>query len=97
MNFIIRNQFDMDNEIKKEEKMAMTPRRLRLLIVGLLVMIAGYILLAGGGSKDPNVFNWAMFNFQRLYAAPVVILCGIAIEIIAIMGSSRKKESKEEK
>ena len=75
-----------------DNKFAITPKGLKLLGVGLLVMIAGYFLMAGGGSSDPAVFNEDMFDFRRLVAAPLVILCGIAIEIIAIMGSFKKKE-----
>ncbi|MBP5549083.1 MAG: DUF3098 domain-containing protein [Bacteroidales bacterium] len=75
-----------------DNKFAITPKGLKLLVVGLLVMIAGYFLMAGGGSSDPAVFNEDMFDFRRLVAAPLVILCGIAIEIIAIMGSFKKKE-----
>ena len=75
-----------------DNKFAITPKGLKLLVVGLLVMIAGYFLMAGGGSSDPAVFNEDMFDFRRLVAAPLVILFGIAIEIIAIMGSFKKKE-----
>lgn len=67
------------------ENMAMTPKGLRLLIVGLLVMVAGIILLAGGGVKDPQVFNYSMFDFRRLVAAPVVIVAGIMVMVVAIM------------
>jgi len=67
------------------DKMAMTPRGFKMLIIGLIVMVAGYILMTGGGSKDPQVFNYAMFDFRRLVAAPIVILCGVIIEVIAIM------------
>ena len=70
---------------EKNAKMAITPRGLRLLLVGLIVMVAGYLLMMGGGSEDPNVFNYAMFDFQRMVAAPVVIICGIIIEVVAIM------------
>ena len=70
---------------EKNTKMAITPRGLRLLLVGLIVMVAGYLLMIGGGSEDPNVFNYAMFDFQRMVAAPVVIICGIIIEVVAIM------------
>ena len=70
----------MDNN-----KMAITPKGLKYLLAGLLVMISGYVLMIGGGSDDPAVFNYAMFDFQRLVAAPIVILCGIIIEIVAIM------------
>lgn len=79
---------------KNDEKMAVGAKGLKFMIVGILVMVAGLILLAGGGSKDPNVFNYAMFDFQRLVAAPVVIVCGVVIEIIAIMGRRAKKDGK---
>lgn len=75
-------------------KMAITPKGLRYLLAGLLVMVAGYILMTGGGSKDPAVFNYAMFDFRRLVAAPIVILCGIVIEIVSIMKVFKNKEDK---
>lgn len=73
------------------EKMPMDSKGLRLLLAGLLVMIAGYILMMGGGTKDPAVFNYAMFDWRRLVAAPLVIVAGIVVEVIAIMGTFRKK------
>ena len=66
-------------------KMPITARGLRLLLVGLIVMISGYILMMGGGSEDPQVFNYAMFDFRRMVAAPIVIILGIIIEVVAIM------------
>lgn len=68
------------------DKMAITPKGLRMLLAGLIVMVSGYLLMTGGGSDDPEVFNYAMFDFRRLVAAPLVILMGIVIEIVAIMG-----------
>ena len=68
------------------EKMPITPKGLKYLLVGLLVMVSGYILMSGGGSDDPQVFNYAMFDFRRLVVAPVVIILGIIIEVVAIMG-----------
>ena len=76
-------------------KMAVTPKGLRLLIAGALVIIAGLILLSGGGSKDPQVFNYAMFDFRRLVAAPLVIIAGIIVEVVAIMGLPRFKKDKK--
>ena len=67
------------------DKMAMTPKGLKMLLIGLIVMVSGYILMAGGGSDDPQVFNWDMFDFRRMVAAPVVIILGIVIEVVAIM------------
>ena len=78
--------------INESKNMAMTPKGLRLLLAGLIVMAAGYILLCGGASDDPNVFSYRIFDFQRLVAAPLVILAGFVVEIIAIMGPRRKKK-----
>ena len=75
--------------------MALTPKAIRLMLAGILVMVAGYILLSGGGSKDPSVFNYDMFDWRRLVAAPVVIVCGIIIEVVAIMGRFPEKEDKK--
>ena len=74
--------------------MPITPRGLKLLLVGLIVMVSGYILMTGGGSEDPEVFNYAMFDFRRMVAAPLVIILGIVIEIVAIMGVFKDKEEK---
>lgn len=72
--------------------MAMTPRGLLMLVIGFVVMAVGYIIMTGGGSDDPAVFNEAMFDFRRLVLAPLVILAGIGLEIFAIMKIWKKKE-----
>lgn len=74
------------------DKMAITPKGLKLLLIGLVVMIAGFILMMGGGSTDPQVFNYDMFDFRRLVAAPLVIIAGIVIEVVAIMSGKEKKK-----
>ena len=56
-----------------------------LLIIGLVFIFAGFLLMTGGGSDDPNVFNEGIFNFRRLTLAPVLIIIGYIIEIFAIM------------
>ena len=74
------------------DKMSMSKKSVRLLLAGLLVMVAGYILLAGGGVKDPEVFNYAMFDFRRLVAAPVVIVAGIVVIVVAIIRKPKEGE-----
>ena len=71
--------------MENNEKMPITRRGLKLLLIGLIVMVSGYLLMVGGGSDNPQVFNYDMFDFRRLVAAPVVIILGIVIEVVAIM------------
>lgn len=73
------------HEMENNPKMPITPKGLKLLLAGLIVMVSGYILMTGGGSSDPEQFNYAMFDFRRMVAAPVVIISGIIIEVVAIM------------
>ena len=77
---------------KNSEKMAIGAKGIRMMLAGVLVLVAGFILLSGGGSDDPQVFNYAMFDARRLVAAPIVIIAGIALEVIAIMGNFKDKE-----
>ena len=80
--------------MENKDKMALGPKGIRLMLAGVIVMIAGYILMTGGGSDDPQVFNYAMFDFRRLVAAPIVIIAGIVTVILAIVGATRKKKDK---
>lgn len=70
--------------------MPVTSKGLRLILAGLVVMVSGYILLSGGGISDPDVFNYAMFDFRRLVAAPVVIMAGVIVIIAGIMYKGKK-------
>ena len=62
-----------------------------LMIAGLVVLALGYLLLSGGGSDDPNTFNYAMFDTRRLFVAPLLIVVGFVVEIVAIMYKGRKE------
>ncbi len=57
----------------------------KLLLIGLALLVVGFVLMAGGGSDDPNVFNYSLFNFQRLTLAPILIIAGFVVEFFAIM------------
>jgi len=57
----------------------------KLMAIGFAIIIIGFILMAGGGSDDPNVFNPDIFSFRRITLAPVILLFGFVFEIYAIM------------
>ena len=55
------------------------------MLIGVVVMALGFILMAGGKSPDPNVFDKTkVYSTTRITIAPIIILAGFAIEIIAI-------------
>jgi hypothetical protein len=60
-----------------------------LMLLGIAVIILGYILMAGGGSDDPNVFNPEIFSTRRLTVAPILIMLGFVIEIFAILRKTK--------
>ena len=59
--------------------------------IGLAIIALGFILMAGGGSDDPNVFNPEIYNFRRIRLAPALVLLGFGIEVYAILLNPRKK------
>jgi hypothetical protein len=61
-----------------------------LVIVGIALIALGFILMIGGGSSDPDVFNEQMFNFRRLTLAPILVLAGFVVEIVAIFWKGKK-------
>lgn len=61
-----------------------------IMVIGLVIIAIGYILMAGGGSDDPNVFNEAMYSFRRIRLAPTLVLLGLGIQIYAIFAQPKK-------
>ncbi|WP_109302303.1 DUF3098 domain-containing protein [Aquimarina sp. AU474] len=63
-----------------------------MMAIGIAVIALGFILMAGGGSDDPNVFNPEIYNFRRIRLAPAIVLIGFGIEIYAILLNPNKKK-----
>jgi len=63
-----------------------------VMAIGIAVIALGFILMAGGGSDDPNVFNPAIYNFRRIRLAPTIVLIGFGIEVYAILLDPNKKK-----
>lgn len=72
-----------------------TKKNYMLLITGLVLIGLGYLLMIGGGSEDPNVFNEEIFSFRRITLAPMTCLLGFIVIIAAIMWRPGVKESSE--
>ena len=61
-----------------------------IMLVGIVFIALGFILMAGGGSDDPEIFNEEIYNFRRIRLAPTLVLIGLAIGIYAIMAKPKK-------
>ena len=61
------------------------------MLIGIGLIVLGFILMSGGGSDDPNVFNPEIYNFRRIRLAPTLVLIGFGVEVYAILLNPDKK------
>ena len=73
--------------MKRKKEFIFSKANSKLMLIGFVVIALGVILMIGGGSDDPNVFNPEIFNFRRIRLAPALVLIGFGIEIAAILRS----------
>ena len=62
------------------------------MFIGIVCISLGFILMSGGGSKDPGVFNPDIYNFRRIRLAPTLVLIGLAIQVYAILLNPHSKK-----
>jgi hypothetical protein len=67
---------------------ALDKKNYKLILIGLAIIIFGFLLMIGGRSHDPKVFNESMFNTRRIIIAPLIVFAGFIFEIYAIMKKS---------
>ena len=81
----------MSDPTQKKEFL-FSKRNYRFLLLSIALIAFGYILMAGGGSEDPNFFNSEIFNFRRIRLAPTVVLMGFGLAIYAILMPQKKSK-----
>ncbi len=79
------------NKDDKKLEFALAKENYKLLLIGFVIIIIGFLLMMGGGSEDPTVFDKDIFSFRRITLAPMVVLFGFAFEIYAIMKRPKEK------
>lgn len=65
------------------------------LLVGAVVVIIGYMLMAGGGSADPYAFSEDIFSFRRITLAPLVVLAGYICILVGVLKKPKETQSAE--
>ena len=90
----------MAKEIKKKEitealddqkVMPFGKQNYIIVLIGIALLVLGFILMLGGGSNDPDVFNEKMFDFQHITLSTILILAGFVVEIVAIFWKGKNK------
>lgn len=80
----------MKNKGKNPQEFLFEKVNYKILLIGIAVIALGFILMSGGGSDDPNVFNEDVFSFRRIRLAPTTVLIGFGITIYAILKNPKK-------
>ncbi|MCH7785464.1 MAG: DUF3098 domain-containing protein [Bacteroidetes bacterium] len=73
-----------------KEEFIFRRKNYKFMLIGIAFIALGFILMAGGGSDDPNVFNPEIYSWRRIRLAPALILLGFSIEIYAILLNPNK-------
>jgi len=71
-----------------KKKLLFGKRNYKFMLIGILFIAVGFILMSGGGSDDPNIFNEEIYSFRRIRLAPILIIIGFIIEVYAILTKS---------
>lgn len=80
----------MKNNSENKQEFLFEKVNYKILLIGIAVIALGFILMSGGGSDDPNIFNEDVFSFRRIRLAPTTVLIGFGITIYAILKNPKK-------
>jgi len=80
----------MKNKNENPQEFLFEKVNYKILLIGIAVIALGFILMSGGGSDDPTIFNEDIFSFRRIRLAPTTVLIGFGITIYAILKNTKK-------
>lgn len=63
----------------------------KFLIIGIALVVLGFVLMSGGGSEDPNVYSDEIFSFRRITLAPLILIAGFGMNLFAILYRPKSK------
>ena len=68
-----------------KKKLLFGKRNYKFMLIGILFIAVGFVLMSGGSSDDPNIFNEEIYSFRRIRLAPMLVILGFIIEVYAIL------------
>tara|TARA_B100000427_G_scaffold234549_1_gene197573 strand:+ start:223 stop:468 length:246 start_codon:yes stop_codon:yes gene_type:complete len=81
----------MKNKKPSNKELLFAKKNYLISFIGIIFIIIGYVMMSGGGSNDPNIFNYEIYNFRRIKVAPLLVIIGLAIQFYAILTSDKKQ------
>lgn len=82
----------MEDQKKNKQEFIFGKANYKLMFIGLGIIALGFILMSGGGSDDPKVFNPDIYSFRRIRLAPTLVLIGFGIQVYAILFNKKKDQ-----
>ena len=75
-----------------KKQFAFGRRNYKFMFIGIAIIAVGFLLMSGGGSKDPKVFNPEIFNFRRIKLAPTIVIFGFILAIFSILVKNKNSK-----
>ncbi|MDA9883419.1 DUF3098 domain-containing protein [Flavobacteriaceae bacterium] len=69
----------------KKKQFLFSKKRYKILFLSILIIGVGFLLMSGGGSNNPDVFNNEIYSFRRIRLAPLVVISGFIMCIVSIL------------
>jgi drug/metabolite transporter (DMT)-like permease len=69
----------------KKKQFLFSKKRYQILFLSIIIIGVGFLLMSGGGSNNPDVFNNEIYNFRRIRLAPLVVISGFIMCIVSIL------------
>ena len=74
-----------DKSKRDEERMPLSVKNYKLMLIGVIIIVIGFVLMAGGGEHTATEFDESIFSFRRITLAPIVVIAGFVVVGVAIM------------
>jgi len=69
----------------QDVEFAIAKENFKYIAIGVGILVIGFLMMAGGKTDDPSVFNPDIFSFRRITLAPIIVVGGFGFIIWAIM------------
>jgi drug/metabolite transporter (DMT)-like permease len=69
----------------KKKQFLFSKKRYQILFLSIIIIGVGFLLMSGGGSNNPDVFNNEIYSFRRIRLAPLVVISGFIMCIVSIL------------